>query len=264
MKPYLELLRHVLDHGTPKADRTGTGTHSVFGWQMRFDLGAGFPLVTTKKLHLRSIIHELIWFLKGDTNIAYLKEHGVGIWDEWADAQGNLGPVYGKQWRSWSGTDGRTIDQIGWLIDEIRRNPDSRRLVVSAWNVADLAAMALQPCHTLFQFHVANGKLSCQLYQRSGDIFLGVPFNIASYALLTHMVAQVCGLAVGDFVHTLGDAHLYLNHFDQAREQLTRTPHALPTLHLNPDVSSIFDFRYEDVAIEGYTADKPIKAPVAV
>ena len=264
MTPYLDLLRHVLEHGTPKADRTGTGTHSVFGWQMRFDLSAGFPLVTTKKLHLRSIIHELIWFLKGETNIAYLKEHGVGIWDEWADAQGNLGPVYGKQWRSWSCADGRTIDQISGLIAEIRRNPDSRRLVVSAWNVADLAAMALQPCHALFQFHVANGKLSCQLYQRSGDIFLGVPFNIASYALLTHMVAQVCGLAVGDFVHTLGDAHLYLNHFEQAREQLTRTPHALPSLRLNPQVSSIFDFRYEDVVIEGYTADKAIKAPVAV
>ena len=264
MQPYLELLRHVLEKGTPKSDRTGTGTHSVFGWQMRFDLSKGFPLVTTKKLHLRSIIHELIWFLQGDTNIAYLKEHGVGIWDEWADDEGNLGPVYGKQWRSWQCADGRTIDQIAWLIEEIKRNPDSRRLVVSAWNVADLDAMALQPCHTMFQFHVANGKLSCQLYQRSGDIFLGVPFNIASYALLTHMVAQVCGLAVGDFVHTLGDAHLYLNHFDQAHEQLVRTPHALPTLHLNPDVSSIFDFRYEDVRIDGYIADKAIKAPVAV
>ncbi len=264
MQPYLELLRHVLEKGTPKSDRTGTGTHSVFGWQMRFDLAKGFPLVTTKKLHLRSIIHELIWFLQGDTNIAYLKEHGVGIWDEWADAEGNLGPVYGKQWRSWQCADGRTIDQIAWLIEEIKRNPDSRRLVVSAWNVADLDAMALQPCHTMFQFHVANGKLSCQLYQRSGDIFLGVPFNIASYALLTHMVAQVCGLAVGDFVHTLGDAHLYLNHFDQAHEQLARMPHALPTLHLNPDVSSIFDFRYGDVRIDGYIADKAIKAPVAV
>ena len=264
MKQYLELLRHVLENGTPKADRTGTGTHSVFGWQMRFDLGIGFPLVTTKKLHLRSIIHELIWFLRGDTNIAYLKENGVGIWDEWADADGNLGPVYGKQWRSWQCPDGRTIDQIAWLVDEIRRNPDSRRLVVSAWNVADLDRMALQPCHTMFQFHVADGKLSCQLYQRSGDIFLGVPFNIASYALLTHMLAQVCGLGVGDFVHTLGDAHLYLNHFEQAREQLTRTPHALPTLRLNPKVASIFDFRYEDIAIEGYVADKPIKAPVAV
>jgi thymidylate synthase len=264
MKQYLELLRHVLENGTPKGDRTGTGTHSVFGWQMRFDLGIGFPLVTTKKLHLRSIIHELIWFLQGDTNIAYLKENGVGIWDEWADADGNLGPVYGKQWRSWQCPDGRTIDQIAWLVEEIRRNPDSRRLVVSAWNVADLDRMALQPCHTMFQFHVASGKLSCQLYQRSGDIFLGVPFNIASYALLTHMLAQVCGLGVGDFVHTLGDAHLYLNHFEQAREQLTRTPYALPTLRLNPKVASIFDFRYEDIAIEGYVAHKPIKAPVAV
>ena len=264
MQVYLELLRHVLEQGTPKSDRTGTGTHSVFGWQMRFDLTKGFPLVTTKKLHLRSIIHELIWFLQGDTNIAYLKENGVGIWDEWADADGNLGPVYGKQWRSWECADGRTIDQIERLIEEIKRNPDSRRLVISAWNVGDLDAMALQPCHTMFQFHVANGKLSCQLYQRSADIFLGVPFNIASYALLTHMVAQVCGLAVGDFVHTLGDAHLYLNHFDQAREQLTRTPHALPTLHLNPEVASIFDFRYEDIRIDGYTADKAIKAPVAV
>ena len=264
MQQYLALLRHVLENGTPKGDRTGTGTHSVFGWQMRFDLGRGFPLVTTKKLHLRSIIHELIWFLRGDTNIAYLKENGVGIWDEWADADGNLGPVYGKQWRSWQCPDGRTIDQIAWLVEEIRRNPDSRRLVVSAWNVADLDRMALQPCHTMFQFHVADGKLSCQLYQRSGDIFLGVPFNIASYALLTHMLAQVCGLGVGDFVHTLGDAHLYLNHFEQAREQLTRTPHALPALRLNPKVASIFDFRYEDIAIEGYVADKPIKAPVAV
>lgn len=264
MKQYLELLRHVLEHGTPKSDRTGTGTHSVFGWQMRFDLASGFPLVTTKKLHLRSIVHELIWFLQGDTNVGYLKDNGVGIWDEWADAQGNLGPVYGKQWRSWQCPDGRTIDQISWLIDEIRNNPDSRRLVVSAWNVADLDAMALQPCHTMFQFHVADGKLSCQLYQRSGDIFLGVPFNIASYALLTHMIAQVCGLKVGDFVHTLGDAHLYLNHFDQAREQLSRAPHTLPTLRLNPDVASVFDFRFEDVTIEGYVADKAIKAPVAV
>lgn len=264
MQQYLDLLRHVLECGTPKADRTGTGTHSVFGWQMRFDLGQGFPLLTTKKLHLRSIIHELIWFLRGETNIAYLRENGVGIWDEWADPAGNLGPVYGKQWRSWECADGRSVDQIAWVIDEIRRNPDSRRLVVSAWNVADLPAMALQPCHTMFQFHVADGKLSCQLYQRSGDIFLGVPFNIASYALLTHMMAQVCGLQPGDFVHTLGDAHLYLNHFEQAREQLTRTPRALPTLHLNPDVRSIFDFRYDDVSIRNYAADKAIKAPVAV
>ena len=264
MRQYLDLLRHVLEHGRPKADRTGTGTQSVFGWQMRFDLREGFPLVTTKKLHLRSIIHELIWFLQGDTNIGYLKENGVGIWDEWADADGNLGPVYGKQWRSWECADGRTVDQIAWVVDEIRRNPDSRRLVVSAWNVGDLPRMALQPCHTMFQFHVADGRLSCQLYQRSGDIFLGVPFNIASYALLTHMVAQVCGLRVGDFVHTLGDAHLYSNHVEQAREQLTRTPHALPQLRLNPDVRRLEDFRYEDIAIDGYVADKAIKAPVAV
>ncbi|MBX3691864.1 thymidylate synthase [Dokdonella sp.] len=264
MRQYLELLRHVLERGTPKADRTGTGTHSVFGWQMRFDLGQGFPLVTTKKLHLRSIIHELIWFLRGDTNIGYLKDNGVGIWDEWADADGNLGPVYGKQWRSWDCVDGRSIDQIAWVVDEIRRNPDSRRLVVSAWNVGDLPRMALQPCHTMFQFHIADGRLSCQLYQRSGDIFLGVPFNIASYALLTHMIAQVCGLGVGDFVHTLGDAHLYLNHFEQAREQLARTPHALPRLRLNPEVRALEDFRYEDITIEDYVAEKAIKAPVAV
>ncbi len=264
MRQYLDLLRHVLEHGTPKSDRTGTGTHSVFGWQMRFDLAQGFPLVTTKKLHLRSIIHELIWFLQGDTNIAYLKQNGVGIWDEWANADGDLGPVYGKQWRSWQCADGRTVDQISWVVEEIRRNPDSRRLVVSAWNVGELERMALQPCHTMFQFNVADGRLSCQLYQRSGDIFLGVPFNIASYALLTHMVAQVCGLAVGDFVHTLGDAHLYSNHFDQAREQLTRTPHALPRLHLNADVRVLTDFRFEDVRIDGYIADKAIRAPVAV
>ncbi len=264
MRVYLDLLRHVLDHGTPKSDRTGTGTHSVFGWQMRFDLSQGFPLVTTKKLHLRSIIHELIWFLRGETNIAYLKENGVGIWDEWADAEGNLGPVYGKQWRSWGAADGRCIDQISWLLGEIKRNPDSRRLLVSAWNVGELEQMALQPCHTMFQFHVANRRLSCQLYQRSADIFLGLPFNIASYALLTHMVAQVCDLEVGDFVHTLGDAHLYLNHFDQAREQLQREPHALPSLRLNPDVRSLFDFRFEDVHIDGYVAHKAIKAPVAV
>jgi len=264
MRQYLELLQHVLEHGTPKSDRTGTGTRSVFGWQMRFDLARGFPLVTTKKLHLRSIIHELIWFLRGETNIAYLKENGVGIWDEWADADGDLGPVYGKQWRAWAAADARTIDQIDWVVEEIRRNPDSRRLIVSAWNVGDLADMALQPCHALFQFYVADGKLSCQLYQRSGDIFLGVPFNIASYALLTHMVAQVCGLAVGDFVHTLGDAHLYSNHFDQAREQLARTPRALPTLRLNPQVTSIFDFRYEDIVVDGYSAHAAIRAPVAV
>jgi thymidylate synthase len=264
MKQYLDLLRHVLEHGTQKADRTGTGTRSVFGWQMRFDLAAGFPLVTTKKLHLRSIVHELLWFLQGSTNIAYLKAHKVGIWDEWADADGELGPVYGKQWRSWQGAGGETIDQIRWVVDEIRRNPDSRRLIVSAWNVADLPKMALMPCHTLFQFYVADGKLSCQLYQRSGDIFLGVPFNIASYALLTHMVAQVCGLRVGDFVHTLGDAHLYANHFDQAREQLARAPRALPTLALNPAVDDLSGFRYEDISIAGYDPHPAIKAPVAV
>jgi thymidylate synthase len=264
VKPYLELLGHVLEHGVEKADRTGTGTRAVFGWQMRFDLRAGFPLVTTKKLHLKSIVHELLWFLRGDSNVAYLREHGVSIWDEWADAAGELGPVYGKQWRHWRGADGVEIDQIAWLIDEIRRNPDSRRLLVSAWNVADLPQMALQPCHALFQFHVAQGRLSCQLYQRSGDIFLGVPFNIASYALLTHLVAQVCDLEVGDFVHTLGDAHLYNNHLEQARAQLARAPRPLPTLRLNPDVRDIFAFRYEDIAIEGYVPHPAIRAPVAV
>ena len=264
MRAYLDLLEHVLERGTVKADRTGTGTRSVFGWQMRFDLAQGFPLVTTKKLHLRSIIHELLWFLRGETNIAYLKEHNVSIWDEWADANGDLGPVYGKQWRSWAGADGRTFDQIAWVVEEIRRNPDSRRLIVSAWNVAELEQMALMPCHSLFQFYVADGKLSCQLYQRSGDIFLGVPFNIASYALLTHMVAQVCGLEVGDFVHTLGDAHLYANHLEQAREQLTRTPRALPTLVLNPAITALEDFRFEDIAIEGYDPHPAIRAPVAV
>ncbi|MEO5623795.1 MAG: thymidylate synthase [Dokdonella sp.] len=264
MRQYLELLRHVLEHGAEKSDRTGTGTRSVFGWQMRFALAQGFPLVTTKKLHLKSIVHELIWFLRGDTNIGYLKENGVRIWDEWADASGELGPVYGRQWRSWACPDGRIVDQIGEVVDEIKRNPDSRRLIVSAWNVADLPAMALQPCHVLFQFYVANGKLSCQLYQRSGDIFLGVPFNIASYALLTHLVAQVCGLGVGDFVHTLGDAHLYTNHFEQARQQLARAPRALPTLVLNPDVRSLVDFRYEDIAFVDYDPHPPIKATVAV
>ena len=264
MRAYLDLLRHVLEHGTLKADRTGTGTRSVFGWQMRFDLREGFPLVTTKKLHLKSIIHELIWFLRGDTNIAYLKEHGVSIWDEWADPQGDLGPVYGEQWRAWRTADGGTVDQIRWVVEEIRRNPDSRRLIVNAWNVGELPRMALMPCHTMFQFYVADGRLSCQLYQRSGDIFLGVPFNIASYALLTHMVAQVCGLGVGDFVHVLGDAHLYSNHLEQARLQLTREPRPLPTLRLNPEVRTLEDFRFEDVAIEGYTPHPAIKAPVAV
>ncbi len=264
MKPYLDLLRHVLEHGDEKSDRTGTGTRSAFGYQMRFDLAEGFPLVTTKKLHTRSIIHELLWFLKGETNIAYLKDNKVSIWDEWADADGELGPVYGKQWRSWATPDGDSIDQIRWVVEEIRRNPDSRRLIVSAWNVADLPRMALMPCHTLFQFYVVDGRLSCQLYQRSGDIFLGVPFNIASYALLTHMVAQVCGLEFGDFVHTLGDAHLYSNHFEQAREQLGRTPGPLPKLRLNPAVDDIFGFGFDDIEIVDYAPQAAIKAPVAV
>jgi thymidylate synthase len=264
MDAYHDLLRRILDEGAAKDDRTGTGTLSVFGHQMRFDLSAGFPLVTTKRLHLRSIIHELLWFLQGDTNVAYLRDNKVTIWDEWADADGELGPVYGKQWRRWNGADGGEIDQIRWVVEEIKRNPDSRRLIVSAWNVADLPRMALMPCHTMFQFYVANGRLSCQLYQRSGDIFLGVPFNIASYALLTHMVAQVCGLGVGDFVHTLGDAHLYSNHFEQAREQLARAPRPLPRLRLDPRVADLFAFTFDDIAIEGYDPWPAIKAPVAV
>ena len=264
MKPYLDLMHYVLDHGTRKDDRTGTGTLSIFGWQMRYDLSQGFPLVTTKKCHLRSIIHELLWFLRGDTNIAYLKENGVSIWDEWADADGNLGPVYGYQWRSWPTPDGGHIDQIKQVIDTLKSNPDSRRIIVSAWNVADLDKMALAPCHAFFQFYVADGKLSCQLYQRSADIFLGVPFNIASYALLTMMMAQVTGLQPGDFVHTLGDAHLYLNHLDQAREQLSREPRPLPRLRLNPDVTDLFAFKFDDFTLEGYDPHPAIKAPVAV
>jgi len=264
MRPYLDLMQRVLDSGVEKADRTGVGTLSVFGHQMRFDLREGFPLVTTKKLHLRSIIHELLWFLRGDTNIAYLHEHNVTIWDEWADANGNLGPVYGYQWRSWPAPNGEHIDQIAKVVEQIRRNPDSRRHIVSAWNPALVDEMALPPCHALFQFYVANGELSCQLYQRSADIFLGVPFNIASYALLTHMVAQVCGLKPGEFVHTLGDAHLYLNHLDQARLQLSREPLPLPRLKLNPAVDDLFDFRFEDIAIEGYESHPSIKAPIAV
>ncbi|SCW85219.1 thymidylate synthase [Ancylobacter rudongensis] len=264
MRNYHELLERVLREGTRKDDRTGTGTLSVFGHQMRFDLGEGFPLVTTKKLHLRSIIHELLWFLAGDTNIAYLKENGVSIWDEWADARGDLGPVYGHQWRSWPDGQGGVIDQIAQVVADIRRNPDSRRLIVSAWNPADVPKMALPPCHCLFQFYVQDGRLSCQLYQRSADIFLGVPFNIASYALLTHMVAQVTGLQPGDFVHTFGDAHIYLNHLDQVHEQLSRTPRALPRLTLNPGVDDLFAFRFEDIAIEGYDPHPAIKAKVAV
>jgi thymidylate synthase len=264
MRQYLELMRHVLEHGKAKSDRTGTGTLSVFGYQMRFDLAEGFPLVTTKKLHLRSIVHELLWFLRGETNVAYLKQHGVSIWDEWADADGELGPVYGHQWRSWPAADGRSIDQISELLAQIRANPDSRRLIVSAWNVADVPRMALAPCHALFQFHVQDGRLSCQLYQRSADVFLGVPFNIASYALLTLMIAQVCGLQPGDFVHTFGDAHLYTNHLEQARLQLARAPHPLPQMVLNPAVSDLFAFRLEDFELRGYTAHPHISAPVAV
>jgi thymidylate synthase len=264
VRAYLDLLRHVLDHGARKDDRTGTGTLSVFGYQMRFDLGAGFPLLTTKKVHLKSIIHELLWFLRGDTNIAYLKENGVSIWDEWADAHGDLGPIYGYQWRSWPARDGRHIDQIGEVVRALKHNPDSRRIIVSAWNVGELEYMKLPPCHAFFQFYVADGKLSCQLYQRSADIFLGVPFNIASYALLTLMMAQVTGLKPGDFVHTLGDAHIYLNHLDQVNLQLSREPRALPSMRLNPEVTDILAFKYEDFTLEGYDPHPGIKAPVAV
>jgi thymidylate synthase len=264
MQSYLQLMKRILDEGTRKTDRTGTGTLSLFGAQLRFDLSDGFPLVTTKKVHLRSIIHELLWFLKGDTNIAYLKENGVSIWDEWADEKGDLGPVYGAQWRSWRAPDGRVIDQISSVIDQIRKNPDSRRLIVSAWNPGEIDKMALAPCHAFFQFFVANGRLSCQLYQRSADFFLGVPFNIASYALLTLMVAQVCDLKAGDFVHTFGDLHLYLNHLEQARLQLSREPRPLPLMKLNPSVKNLFEFRYEDFVLEGYDPHPAIKAPVAV
>ena len=264
MQQYLDLMRHILENGTRKGDRTGTGTLSVFGPQLRFDLEAGFPLLTTKKVHLKSIIHELLWFLKGETNTRYLKENGVSIWDEWADENGELGPVYGYQWRSWPTPDGRHIDQVSKVIDDIRRTPDSRRLIVSAWNVSDLDKMALMPCHAFFQFYVADGKLSCQLYQRSADLFLGVPFNIASYALLTLMVAQVCGLKPGEFVHALGDTHLYLNHLDQAREQLSRQTRKLPVMKLNPAIKNIFDFEYQDFTLEGYDPHPAIKAPVAV
>jgi thymidylate synthase len=264
MKQYQDLVRHVLTHGNKKEDRTGTGTVSVFGYQMRFDLNAGFPLLTTKKVHLKSIIHELLWFLQGSTNIAYLKENGVRIWDEWADENGNLGPVYGYQWRNWPKPDGAHIDQITQVVNMIKSNPDSRRLIVSAWNVADVDQMKLPPCHAFFQFYVADGKLSCQLYQRSADIFLGVPFNIASYALLTMMVAQVCGLKLGDFVHTLGDAHIYSNHFEQVNEQLKRDLRTLPIMHINPNVKDIFDFKFEDFTLEGYDPHPPIKGVVAV
>ena len=264
MKQYLDLMRTILDEGHYKSDRTGTGTYSIFGYQMRFDLQKGFPLLTTKKLHLRSIIYELLWFLRGDTNIQYLHDHNVTIWDEWADENGDLGPVYGKQWRSWEAPDGRTIDQITSLIEQIKRNPDSRRLMVSAWNPADVDQMALPPCHTMFQFYVSNGELSCQLYQRSADVFLGVPFNIASYALLTMMVAQVCGLKPKDFVHTFGDAHIYSNHVEQAKLQLSREPRPLPQMRINPAVKSIFDFQYEDFTLENYDPHPHIKADVAV
>ena len=264
MQPYLDLVRHILDHGTRKADRTGTGTLSVFGHQLRFDLGAGFPLLTTKKLHLRSIIYELLWFLRGETNVRYLNENKVTIWDEWADADGELGPIYGYQWRSWPAPDGRHIDQISAVIEQIKTDPDSRRHIVSAWNVADIDKMALAPCHALFQFYVAGGRLSCHLYQRSADIFLGVPFNIASYALLSMMFAQVCDLQPGDFILTFGDVHLYLNHVEQAREQLTRAPRPLPAMKLNPEIKNIFDFRFSDFTLENYDPHPAIKAPIAV
>ena len=264
MQTYLDLLTHILHAGTDKGDRTGTGTRSVFGYQMRFDLDDGFPVLTTKKLHLKSIIHELLWFLAGDTNIAYLNKHGVSIWDEWADKDGNLGPVYGSQWRSWPTPDGQHIDQISAVVESIKSNPDSRRLIVSAWNVAEINSMKLPPCHALFQFYVANGRLSCQLYQRSADVFLGVPFNIASYALLTMMMAQVCDLKPGEFIHTLGDAHLYSNHFDQAREQLTRKPGPLPQLRINPDVRDITGFTFDDFELIDYVAEPTIRAPIAV
>jgi thymidylate synthase len=264
MKPYLDLLQYILDHGADKDDRTGIGTRSIFGYQMRFDLMAGFPLLTTKKLHLKSIVYELLWFLRGETNVEYLQQHGVRIWDEWADENGDLGPVYGSQWRSWKAADGRSIDQISNLIEQIRQDPTSRRLIVSAWNVGEIDRMALPPCHALFQFYVVGGKLSCQLYQRSADVFLGVPFNIASYALLTMMVAQVCGLQPNDFVHTFGDVHLYCNHIEQAKLQLTRQPYPLPTMNLNPAIKSIFDFEYEDFDLQDYRAHPHIHAEVAV
>jgi thymidylate synthase len=264
MKSYLNLMQKILDEGTPKTDRTGTGTRSLFGGQLRFDLNAGFPLVTTKKVHLRSIIHELLWFLKGETNTQYLKDNGVSIWDEWADEKGNLGPVYGAQWRSWHAVDGRTIDQIAQVVEQIKKNPDSRRLIVSAWNVGEIDKMALAPCHAFFQFYVADGKLSCQLYQRSADFFLGVPFNIASYALLTMMIAQVCDLKLGDFVHTFGDLHLYSNHIEQTKLQLSREPRPLPTMKINPQVKNIFEFKFEDFVLENYDPYPGIKAPVAI
>ena len=264
MQAYSNLLNHILETGVQKSDRTGTGTISVFGYQMRFDLQQGFPLVTTKKLHLKSIIYELLWFLKGDTNIAYLNDHGVSIWDEWADKNGELGPVYGHQWRSWTGADGKIYDQIKDVLHQIKTNPDSRRMIVNAWNVADLPKMALSPCHALFQFYVADGKLSCQLYQRSADVFLGVPFNIASYALLTMMIAQVCSLQPGEFIHTLGDAHLYNNHLEQTKLQLSRTPYPLPTMTLNPNVKDLFNFKYEDFTLDNYVSHPGIKAPIAV